>query len=719
MSLTNANYFTKARQGNLVENWLVNLFFDAEGATNYIGLSNQNVNINNKFYNGAIANTSDIREEINLAKSTAKTGNVTITVANYIRRGSYLSEELFGGTRNYYNRKVEIRSQINHETTYADCLLIYTGRLVNITQTNDTLTLEIEEKRPWNFLSAPNTFTEDKNIYFPVVYGEFTPNDSDYSGQDLCNNRDLWPAPVGNATAADLFGLVHEDGVSASGRLHYWLKDSDQFIPMLANAPNTDGYNDASEVFQGGDAIRADANMYMSFKFKPNAEASDNEADDIANAYDFRVDDSTTYSRTTVEAISPAGAVAVDKDFKALLPNIPFRFTELKFFIRFRVQITDNDPSNAAGNIFFKSYGRNDIVIAQDFAHDGGDSGIVTWTSGDLISDYNSNNYQLPSSVYLLLETETSNDETDTGTFDIYDIQVYGKVNKSFSADPEGAKSFLDSLENLYCGGAGLTQGITGGASAAITEIHEAHLDILNRFAGLDVDTDPDTDIDGWTALDAAKDWEVNYWILEPTGAKGLQDILESLQLEGGFIFKFGAAQEMKYIFIPDGAPSLAATLGPEDITSPTVKNTPFKELLTKMDVKYGRHPGKKEYISAQTAVNSTARTDWNIQTDENILEVKLDAYSSPAIPATPGTNPNDDFYSYYDNINGTLKLILEFELLNWTYSFLETGDFIKLDTSMKLKAFNYAYSAKTFMITKTSRGRGKIKITAREVYST
>ncbi len=148
--------------------------------------------------------------------------------------------------------------------------------------------------------------------------------------------------------------------------------------------------------------------------------------------------------------------------------------------------------------------------------------------------------------------------------FDIKVYNVYNEVEIKLNPTEEQSKNNeIDKLKYLYCGSDGFTFDITGGGSAAITEIHEAHLDILNRYTGFDVATNPATDITNWTALNTDKNWAIRYWLLKPTS---LKSVLERLQYEGGFIFKWRADGSGAYWYIKDSYSSADATLLDTDI---------------------------------------------------------------------------------------------------------------------------------------------------------
>ena len=82
MSLTLTHHFTNKTV--LKENWIFQLFYDDESSTDFFGVSYYDTTVASVDYKGCVLNKATIRESINLENSTAKTSNVTITLANFI-----------------------------------------------------------------------------------------------------------------------------------------------------------------------------------------------------------------------------------------------------------------------------------------------------------------------------------------------------------------------------------------------------------------------------------------------------------------------------------------------------------------------------------------------------------------------------------------------------------------------------------------------------------
>ena len=198
-----------------------------------------------------------------------------------------------------------------------------------------------------------------------------------------------------------------------------------------------------------------------------------------------------------------------------------------------------------------------------------------------------------------------------------------------------------------------------------------------------------------------------------------LKKVLEQIQYEFGFIFKFRADGTGSYIHILQTSElSETQTFTKEDIANLKINNSSFSDLLTKMEINYEKHPAKNHYFSSATSSNSTARSNWNIQAKENIKEVSLDM--NVGTPNTSGqTDGNADFYSYYDNIFGDIKKVISCDIVNPAVSYnLETGDIIQFSNTagdMPVEPFGDNW-ADYYMITDLKRSPGKVSITAREV---
>ena len=132
------------------------------------------------------------------------------------------------------------------------------------------------------------------------------------------------------------------------------------------------------------------------------------------------------------------------------------------------------------------------------------------------------------------------------------------------------------------------------------------------------------------------------------------------------------------------------------------------------MDIEYEKHPATSGYISEVNASNSTSISAYNVDSKENKKQIRLNALvSAPA--NSPSSNPNDDFYTYYDNILGGVKHLISFTVVNPIYYKIDVGDFIAF-SDMTIDPFGGSWSGKDFIVVSVSRKRGELKIKVREV---
>ena len=308
-------------------------------------------------------------------------------------------------------------------------------------------------------------------------------------------------------------------------------------------------------------------------------------------------------------------------------------------------------------------------------------------------------------------------------TLDVFDARLKIKANLDFANNKEASISVINGIDYLYCGANGLPESWSG-SNAAITEIQEAHRDLLIRFGGM-VTTTPT----GYSDLDTARSgWTLRWWTDEEVE---LKRVLDRMAYEGGFIFRFkqGDISQPQYIHIAN-SPTTDIVLSKYDIANINISHTPFSELITKRKISYEKHPAENRYVSTLTTEDTTnnPRTKWNIQAKENIEEVKLDMLVGDVGDTNMGNDdPNDSFAGYYNNIFGDIKLMVKCSIVNpakWVDSSLdpiEVGDIIEFDENNMPPETPLGHNSATWdglkmMIVSTNRSVGKLSIVAREV---
>jgi len=801
MALTLPDAF---KNKNIVQNWLFQLHYDDESA--FIGTSFYDTTVTNVFYRGVVLNKPSIRESINLEQSKSRTGNVTLTLANFSYLGDDFSAELYG-TRKYLNRLLKIYIQPNRVTALSDCLLIYTGKVKSISHTVDTIKLNIEAKRPWDGIEIPSTKTS-KNNYYPVSYGDYRPNASlssttsvsittsaSSSTDDFRLRKTLYPIPVEEIRGETVFALTGEWTQTSKAWAHYYEKSLDKFIPLANHASTYTTVDAANESYGDGYATRFHKNLLRSTLFKPTSRVSSGTGwASNDNAFNSDVIDTSTYTEFSVETNAFTDEDAADIKFSIPqltgVPNALSVYFIVKGLCSFsktsgsgeiRIELINNTYTNEdiAGHFTFTDTGSNNETMVAGTGGNtdvssaafisSGDSIHTNWASSgdgwgeDLIVrikeelqsgtldgtysldfrlydvflqattklDYapvieykgfwaGSTSYAKNDGVtyedinYMALTAHTSTDDTDTGTGrpNTADTTAWSPIPQT-SGKSEAAKQ-LDDIKYVYSGADGLPDN-GWNSSAAITEIHEAHRDILHRFTSYTNSNTP-TNWGSGTNINSIKDWQIRYWINEPTL---LINVLEKLQYEGGFIFRFNGQNAGEYVFIPDSI-STDHTLGTEDLSSLDISLTDVSKVVARMDIDYRKHPATGGYQTSVSASNSTAISDLLIGTNENKKTIRLDAYVGDAsgendIPTAATSNPNDDWYSYYDQILGSQKIIVKAEVVNPAFYGIDVGDFVAF-SDMPVDPFGLSWSGKDFIVTGVTRQIGKLKCEFREV---
>ena len=762
---------------------------------NYIPLAMSNTTVDDVFHHGVITNKPSIRTSLDLSKSVAKTGNITLDLVNFEYRGDDFSAELLFGTRKYINRSVRIYSQLNGETALANCLQIYQGRLVDISHDASTIRLQITEQRPWDFITIPQDKSPN-NIYIPVVYGGFTGNAS----SDFCANKTLFPAPQESLSSENCYYIAPRSLNNASGNetsAHWYERGLDRFIPIN---------NTVTSTLTDGDSelVIFPTLMERTFKFRPVRVKSDNDWTTPENAFDTNA---TTYAHHTV---SGTGALTSSNQYLMLeLAELTGLCTAITLTIAGKSQISDEgNPPGEWAQSRFQSFGL-DLEILNFTSTGGGPGAGSDTTSGfsgkNMLSTYQGNGNILDEIKIQSTILINSGGNGYAATNQIKDIQFLATVDLS-DPDATAAQKSNNSrrlLENklIYLGCDGLTNSFSGG-SGTVTAGLQMHRDLLARFTNYDEadssiynwddsypantdsgsdlaedldDSEPAVDVDdgddfqindiievdtekmlitnistntltvtrGYlgTTADTHSDnanvyivnslcaedhrittaWSVRWWALEPID---LDKVLQQVQREFAFIFKWRADGSGSYWVIKDKYSSndVAQTFKKDDIANLEINNTPFSELLTKMEVSYEKHPAESRYLSTLTSEDSTndPRQTWDIKSKENVADVKLSMNVDKPGNANPGGgNSNDGYADYYMNIFGDIKKIISFSVVNPAKGYnLETGDIIQFSNTageMPVDPFGDNW-ADYYCITSMGRSPGKINITVREV---
>ena len=529
MSLTlPAAYSNSSKLGNIQENWIVQLGYNDEGANEWIGIALSDTTVGGVFYHGAITNKPSVRTSINLANSTAKTGNISLSIVNFNYKGDDFSAELFLGTRKYINRNVKIYSQLNGETTLANCLQIYQGRLIDISHDDASVSLQITEQRPWDFISIPNT-KSDTGIHIPVVYGDFTKN-SHSTTTSLLSSKSLFPCPRLSHAVDDHFYYIYPKTYAGHAEPHYYDSNIDKFIPF------TDALGVTAPILNA-DSIGMYVDMERGYFFiRPFSASGWTNSNDAVDT--LLLSDATGATDTDIadfdETLTDTDTLNIE------VPTVDGELVELYVYVKGSITHTDT-----SGNTSSALRVNSGTMISRTSSGTSSTSGHtingVTGYSRITITDLDASSINI--NLYTVASGTLSPNVLGraTATASVYDIFLRMKIQNDIVNEKTASYDIASKLKKVYSGADGLTESWSG-SSAAIQYGHEAHRDMLIEYAGYTT-----TAPENWTALNndrAIPTWKIRWWELDPVD---LKKVLEQLQYEFGFIFKFR----------PDGTGSL------------------------------------------------------------------------------------------------------------------------------------------------------------------
>ena len=749
MALTIPDSFSK---NSIKHNWLVQLYNSdhVEGVTTsaFLPLSFYSTSVSSVKYVGCINNIPSIRENIDLKSSKASTSNVSIscndTKSFYGGSGLNISQHLYGGSVKYLNRTVKIYIQPNDVTSLSDCLLIYTGKLVNVSHDLGKVNLSITAQRPWDGIEIPQTKTS-KNLYYPVAYGDYRPNASTSNADSTAINvttssstdefrlrKTLYPIPINEIKGETVYALTGEWSQTAKAWGHYYEKSLDKFIPLANHASTASTVDTANESYKDGYAIRFHKNLLKTTLFKPVERVSSGTGW-ASNDNAFNSDTVDTSSSSNFTLSNQTFTDDNTADIKFSMPQITGVPTSLRVYAVISGDATHVKLAGVYGEnrleIINYTFDNEDIIADWRFDQNRADyttintggstassSSAVMVSSGDSVhSNWLSSSSGWGQDLIIRIKEESISTVASAQwslNVNLFDIVVEATTKLDYSVTTTSGKSeaasFLDGIDYIYSGGDGYTDN-GWNSNSAITEVHEAHRDLLHRFTSYTNSNTP-TNWGSGTNINSIKDWKCRYWLNEPIL---LKDALEELQENGQFIFRFNGQGNGVYVFIPDSI-STAHTLNTNDIENINISLTPMSDIIARMDIEYEKHPANSGYISKVEASNSTSITDFAIGTNENKKTVRLNALvSAPA--STPASNPNDDYYTYKNNLFGVQKILVSATIVNPEYYGIDVGDFVAFDT-MPINPFGEDWDDKDFIVTEVQRTLGKLSCKFREV---
>ena len=726
---TVTDYSSNSNEGTINgASWLLNGFTERIHA---FGLSFNNTIVDNIKYHGNVINKNIVlRDSIDITRGTSSTGNITLQCANINIYNTNLYKIVFNGTNNYLNKEVHVYAQYNYETSLASCQRIFTGKLVDINvDQNQILTLQINSHRPWDKIEIPQTKHTQKHIYEPVVYGSFnfvdfstTPIDAAYGG--------LYPVPVINVSQGSATsGSTTHDGTidtlmprsfssNDNNFLHFHLDD---YFLGITKQPGIYDRQESTVSEFGVNVLKTLIANFAHGNIIPSLGSNQWGVTMMSNmerafVRDVNGDvDMTGFASQTISTVGDTAYIQL-KSFSKLFSNSQI------YSVRVTLEADRNDgeKDSADDQTYDVTIFKNGSTLSANQVYTE-ESAIIDTSPNGSTDAYDITNTDAPTELQCKFESQATAG-AGTFTFSAHKLKIYGIKVKAVidlhDSDQEDVKA-LSNMKYMYCGGPGLTESWSGGNTAIAWGI-EAFRDLLIRFAG-----HHRTAPTGWTALyydrrtnssgTDQNNWKIRYWQLEPAS---LKEKLDKMAYEFGFVYKFSADGTLKMIHVVKSSEmSATVDLNNTDLKNIKISTTGLSEVITKMSINNHLHPAVSgKYYRSVTATNTNARKKYNHGEKENIANINLDM-NVGTIPETAASDCNDDFFSYYNNIIGDIKVIVTCDIVNMAKGAqLETGDIITF-SSMPVEMFGTDFSAsKFFMVIETKRSLGKVSIVAREV---
>jgi len=685
--LTLPSNYSTALASQFTENWIVKLYRDS---TNFIGISFDTATVDSVSYVGSILNAPSIRDAINLNDGSSSAGNITLEVADHSTGSNMLSKELF--VNNYINKEVKVYSILNGSTSLSDALQIFTGRLTSYTLTeDDRMSIEITSKRPWDGIDLPNEFSTTQTPV-PVAYGDYT----GYVNSDFMTEQKMYPCPRTSTSPTNLNYLITKSSSPSYETAHFYDSRSDK-MGVLTMAQNT------SATIDGKDACLVAPEIERTFKFRPTTRKTVVNLSNPERAHDTNT---SNYAEDDHSVSSSGGGVTSSIEFE--LPSVSGKFTLA--VVHIKADLTCSASSDITTVTLKDSSLSSTIISVDSISANSGSSFPVTSshdTTHNILSNVVANGNRLPDT--LKIELETSALASATSNVKLYDVWLRYQIKDDETNEPSATAQLEEKTDEIYLGNDGLAK--SWDTSNIATKAEDVHRDILYRFLGV-----TDAPIN-YSDLSSEKNSNVRFWTEDEP--KSMKDILNRLSFEGGFNFRFRADGDPIYHFIPNSPSAVtfsdsSTSLTHDDLRDMTIRHSALTDLVTKWEVKYERHPARDKYGSTETKTSSVRNNYFDSGSKENVTQEDL-KYVVDNVSAT-GTNRNDSFLDYYDDMRGSVKIILNFKMINPRKTNLEVGDVIAF-SSMEVNPFGGTWSGKKYIVTSTNRSvGGSLDIEAREI---
>ena len=772
---TNSNYSAKLAP-TMKENWLVQIFKNTNASVLYTHTpdlrfcfaadsGSTTTTYNSLDYIPAILNKPSISYSLDLKGFTTKTGSVTLNVANVNIDGTKLLEQL-GNT--YLHGQVNILSVIDDDSTAANALQIFSGRISSFAYRNNVIIFNLISNRPFQNVSIPTTKTSNTDIeqynnkVIPLVYGDYTAN----SG--FTNGTDVYACPFLKNDGKNFMYIVPEN-TSGSDKLEFYDKGMKRFLE-LTQTDTTIATEDSAKV------LKVPKLMRRQFKMLPDeidggiveqegsGSGSIAVTGDIANCFDGDTD-------TEVD-INHSGNFADIRGFtmKLVMPQVSGKITTITLGLDGTITQAYSSGSPGTGDGLFVNLATS---LSSNFGSTSGDVEIIgsnssysRTTSYDLTASYSAVNIAsvlvdgaLPDDLYLSFRWDTQSSAVDCNSWNVSLENVYMTITADNDTDnePIASSDFNAGIDKVYLG-RDITQmtsaddRFTGHSATqdALNNPVSIHRQLLKSILVYDLDDDTDNVDSGYKSVADLRDSDSTHWKtrLELYDSKSIESVMKDLQYEGCFFFEFSPQSQqtsisgvssLRYFTIDNGTPTADANLSEVDISNYEIGITAVSDLETSLIVNYKKHPAENEYLQQKTYVSAVSGSVHSTIFDNAAhqkQEISLDMLYDTVDGA--GSDRNSDWINFRSALFGQYKTTMNATIINpEKYGMLQVGDFLDFgdtlfgnlgtpfseisDTfdslvAMPTRLFSEEWSDKRFIITNLKRQIGKVSVQCREV---
>jgi len=766
----NSNYSAKLAP-TMKENWLVQIFKNTNASVLYTHTpdlrfcfaadsGSTTTTYNSLDYIPAILNKPSISYSLDLKGFTTKTGSVTLNVANVNIDGTKLLEQL-GNT--FLHGQVNILSVIDDDSTAANALQIFSGRISSFAYRNNVIIFNLISNRPFQNVSVPTTKTSNSTIeqynnkVIPLVYGDYTAN----SG--FTNGTDVYACPFLKNDGKNFMYIVPEN-TSGSDKLEFYDKGMKRFLE-LTGTDTTIVTEDSAKV------LKVPKLMRRQFKMLPDeidggiveqegsGSGSIAVTGSIANCFDG--------STSTEVDINHSGNFADIRGFtmKLVMPQVSGKITAITLGLDGTITQAYSSGSPGVDDGLFVNLATS---LSSNFGSTSGDVEIIgasnnysRTTSYDLTASYSAVNIAsvlvdgaLPDDLYLSFRWDTADGDVDCNSWNVSLENVYMTVtaDNDTANEPIASSDFNAGIDKVYLGRDITSNTFTGHSATqdALNNPVSIHRQLLKSVLVYDLDDDTDNVDSGYKSVADLRDSDSTHWKtrLELQDTESIESVLQQLQYEGCFFFAFSdqaqqtaisGVSSLRYFTIDNGTPTADANLSEVDISNYEIGITNVQDLETSLVVNYKKHPAENEYLQQKTYVSAVSGSVHSTIFDNAAhqkQEINLDMLYSAVDGA--GSDRNSDWINFRSALFGQYKTTMNATIINpEKYGMLQVGDFLDFgdtlfgnlgtpfseisDTfdslvAMPTRLFSEEWSDKRFIITNLKRQIGKVSVQCREV---